>query len=71
MNTMQGCSFFAVVNIAFVRRGVSPIHFLSSREGTMRIMGRFDFLDRASTRAVLPHPGDTAVKGVIRVRKQY
>jgi hypothetical protein len=58
MNTMHGCSFFAAVNIAFVRRGVSPIHFLSRREGTMRIIGKLDFFDRASTRAVLPHPGE-------------
>ena len=57
INTMHGCSFFAAVKIAFVSRGVSPIHFLNSREGTIRIMGRLDFFERASTRAVLPHPG--------------
>ena len=55
-NTMHGCSFLAAVKIALVRRGVSPIHFRSRREGTIRIIGRFVFLDRASTRAVFPHP---------------
>ena len=47
MKIIQGSIFFAAVNIAFVRREVSPRYFLNKVDGTIFIIGILVFFDKA------------------------